>query len=112
MPPAADAPAPWKTPVTWFALFNLIAAPLIGRGIWALMAALNTDQWRLAAVLVSVAGAAGILAVNAWLTHRAAAAGLPRPGQMALWIITGGTFALTIGLGVFSPINLVIALLR
>ncbi len=105
MPPAA------KVPVTWFALFNLIAAPLIGRGVWALMLTLNAEQLRLAAVMVSLAGALGILAVNAWLTHRATRAGLPRGGQMAMWLITGGTFALTIGAGVFSPINLILALM-
>ncbi|HUF87424.1 MAG TPA: hypothetical protein VMM59_08580 [Thermohalobaculum sp.] len=105
MPPAA------KTQVTWFALFNLIAAPLIGRGVWALMLGLNTDRFRLMAVLVSVAGAVAILGVNAWLTRRATLAGLPRGGQIALWLITGGTFALTIGFGVFSPVNLLLALL-
>ena len=80
MPPAA------KAPVTWFALFNLIAAPLIGRGVWALMLTLVRDDFRLVAVLVSVIGA------------------------VAMWLITGGTFAITIGFGVFSPINLLIAL--
>ena len=104
MPPAA------KAPVTWFALFNLIAAPLIGRGIWALMLTLVTEDFRLVAVLVSVIGAVGILAVNGWLTWRATRAGLGRYGQMAMWLITGGTFAITIGFGVFSPINLAIAL--
>ena len=105
MPPAA------KPAVTWFALFNLIAVPLAGRGIWALMFSSEREALRLASVLLSVAGAVAILAVNVWLTRRATLAGLGRGGQMAMWIVTGLTFAVTIGFGVFSPINLVIALL-
>jgi hypothetical protein len=104
MPPAA------KTPVTWFVLFNLIALPLIGRGIWTLMLALNADELRLAGVLVSVLGTLLITLINAWLTQWATWAGLPRRGRMAMWLVTGLTFALTIGLGVFSPINLLIML--
>jgi len=46
------------------------------------------------------------------LTARATRAGLPRKGQMALWLVTGGTFAVTVGFGVFSPIELALALLR
>ncbi len=102
MPPAA------KVPVTWFALFNLIALPLIGRGIWAVMLALNADEMRLAGVLVSVLGLVAILGLNAWLTHWATRAGLPRRGQLVMWLVTGATFAVTIGFGVFSPISLVI----
>ena len=97
-----------KAPVTWFALFNLIALPVIGRGIWAVMLSLNADDYRLAGVLVSVVGLVAILGVNAWLTRWATLAGLPRRGQMVMWLVTGLTFATTIGFGVFSPINLVI----
>ena len=102
----------WQTPVIWFALFNLIAAPFIGRLIWYVMQQLNTGDLRIAAVALSLAGAIGILAVNSFLTVRAARCGLPKNGQRALWLITGGTFVLTVGFGTFSPINLVIAWLR
>jgi len=102
----------WKAPVTWFALFNLLAAPAIGRLVWLVMAGLNADGARFAAVGMSLVGALGILGVNVWLTWWASRAGLPRRGQMALWLITGGTFAITVGFGVFSPVTLVIALLR
>lgn len=104
--------APWKAPVAWFVLFNLIAVPFIGRVIWFLMLQLNAGEARFAAVALSLAGALGILAANAVLTVRATRAGLPRKGQAALWLVTGGTFAVTIGFGVFSPVELVLALLR
>lgn len=102
----------WHPPVIWFVLFNLLAAPLIGRAIWRMMQALNADSALAAAVGLSLVGAVGILAVNGYLTWQATRAGLPRQGQMAMWLITGGTFVVTIGFGVFSPINLAIALVR
>ena len=102
----------WQAPVTWFALFNLIVAPFIGRAIWLVMLQLNADSARLGAVMLSLAGAIGILAVNTLLTFWATREGLPRKGQIAMWLITGATFVLTIGFGVFSPVNLLIAMLR
>jgi hypothetical protein len=102
----------WQTPVTWFALFNLIAAPFIGRAIWYFMTQLNADNLRVVAVALSLAGAIGILGTNSALTWWATRCDLPRGGQQAMWLITGVTFVLTIGFGTFSPINLVIALLR
>ncbi len=102
----------WQAPVTWFALFNLIAAPFAGRAVWLLMQQLNADGAILGAVALSLAGAVGILAINATLSVRATREGLPKPGQQAMWLITGGTFVLTIGFGFFSPINLVIAMVR
>jgi len=102
----------WKAPVAWFALFNLLAAPFIGRAIWYSMSSLNAEGAIMAAVGLSLVGAIGILGANVGLTVWATHAGLPRKGQMALWLITGGTFALTIGTGTFSPVNLVIALLH
>ena len=102
----------WQTPVIWFALFNLIAAPFIGRAIWFFMQQMNADNMRVGAVALSLAGAVGILATNSALSVWAARSGLPKDGQRAMWLITGGTFVLTIGFGTFSPINLVIALLR
>lgn len=102
----------WKTPVTWFALFNLIGAPIVGRVLWSVMTHLHGSGATGAAVGLSLVGAVGILAANIGLTWWATQAGLPRLGQMVLWLITGATFVLTVGLGVFSPINLVIALLR
>jgi hypothetical protein len=102
----------WKAPVAWFVLFNLIAVPFLGRALWMFMLQLNASDARLAAVALSLAGAVGILAVNVILTARAARAGLPREGRMALWLVTGATFAITVGFGVFSPLELALALLR
>jgi len=102
----------WQAPVTWFALFNLLGAPFAGRAVWAAMQVLHGAGDTGLAVLLSVLVAVGILGVNAGLTWWATRAGLPRRGQMALWLITGGTFALTIGVGMFSPINLIFLLLR
>jgi hypothetical protein len=102
----------WQAPVTWFALFNLIAAPFVGRAVWLIMQQLNADDARIAAVALSLAGAVGILGINSYLSMRATREGLPRRGRQAMWLITGGTFVLTIGFGFFSPINLVIALVR
>ena len=101
-----------QAPVTWFALFNLLGAPFVGRAVWFLMQQLNADSAVIGAVALSLAGAVGILAINAYLSWWAGREGLPRPGQMSMWLITGGTFVLTIGFGSFSPINLLIALVR
>lgn len=102
----------WKAPVAWFVLFNLIAVPFLGRALWMFMLRLNAADGQLSAVALSLAGALGILAANAILTALASRAGLPRNGQMAMWLVTGGTFAITVGFGVFSPLELVLALLR
>lgn len=97
----------WQTPLTFFVLFNLIGAPLIGRLVWLGMVNLDAGSMRLAAVLLSVLGATAILAVNVVLTRRSIAAGLPDPGGSILWIVTGLTFILTIGTGFFSPLTLI-----
>ena len=102
----------WQAPVTWFALFNLIAAPFVGRAVWFFMQQLNADDARIGAVALSLAGAVGILAINSTLSWRATREGVPRRGRQAMWLITGGTFVLTIGFGSFSPINLLIAMVR
>jgi hypothetical protein len=102
----------WQTPVTWFALFNLLAAPFVGRAVWLFMQQLNAGNAQIGAVALSLAGAVGILGVNSYLSARATREGVPRRGRQAMWLITGGTFVLTIGFGFFSPINLVIALVR
>ena len=102
----------WQAPVTWFALFNLLAAPFIGRAVWLFMQQLNAGDAILGAVALSLAGAVGILAINGYLSMRATREGVPRRGRQAMWLITGGTFVLTIGFGFFSPIDLVIALVR
>ena len=102
----------WQAPVTWFALFNLLGAPFVGRGVWLVMQQLNANEVRIGAVALSLAGAVGIVAVNAYLSWQATREGLPRRGRQAIWLITGGTFVLTIGFGFFSPINLLIALVR
>ena len=102
----------WQIPVTWFALFNLVATPFIGRALWYFMQLLNADGLPIAAVVLSLAGVIGILATNSGLTVWAARSGLPKNGQRAMWLITGVTFLLTVGFGTFSPINLAIAWLR
>ncbi len=102
----------WQAPVTWFALFNLLGAPFVGRAVWLFMQQLNADSAVIGAVALSLAGAVGILAVNSYLSLRATREALPRRDCQAMWLITGGTFVLTIGFGFFSPINLVIALVR
>jgi len=102
----------WQTPVVYFVLFNLLAAPLIGRGIWLAMQQWNDAGDRMIAAALSLAAAVGILAVNTLITVWATREGLPRRGRTILWLITGGTFILPIGFGSFSPVNLVIALLR
>ena len=107
-----DMKPTWQTPVVYFILFNLLGTPAIGRGVWLLMQEMNVDGGRIIAVVLSLATAVGILAVNALISIWAGREGLPRKGQRILWLITGGTFALTIGFGTFSPINLAIALLK
>jgi fatty acid desaturase len=102
----------WQTPVVYFVLFNLLGAPLIGRGVWLLMQEMNAGGGRIIAVALSLAAAIGILAVNAMISIWSGREGLPRRGQRILWLITGGTFVLTIGFGTFSPVNLVIAMIR
>jgi hypothetical protein len=103
---------PWQSPVVYFVLFNLLGAPLAGRAIWLIMQGLNAEGGIVAAVALSLVGAISILLVNSYLSWWAGRAGVPRKGLMAMWLITGGTFVLTIGFGTFSPINLVIGLIR
>ena len=105
-------PDEWKVPVTWFALFNLLVVPVGGRVLWYLMLSWNTADLRLMSVALSILGAAAILGVNTTLTLWARRVGLARGGLTAMWLITGATFLITIGFGVFSPINLILGLLR
>jgi hypothetical protein len=102
----------WQTPVSYFVLFNLLGAPLIGRGVWLVMQGLNTEGDRLAAVAISLLAPIGILAVNVLLTLWAIREALPKTGRAILWIVTAGTFLLPIGFGAFSPVNLLIAAIR
>jgi hypothetical protein len=101
----------WQTPVVYFILFNVLGAPLIGRGIWLLMQQMNAADSRIFAVALSLAAAISILAINAMISIWSGREGLPRSGLRILWLVTGGTFLLTIGFGTFSPINLVIAMI-
>ncbi len=105
-------PQEWKSPATWFALFNLLVAPVGGRIIWHFMLLWNNENLRLVSILLSIAGAVTILGVNVYLTRWARGSGMPRIGLTAMWLITGVTFLITIGFGVFSPINLIVGLLR
>lgn len=101
----------WRVALALFAGFNLVVVPIAGRLAWMGIGALETAGERFAAVGLSVAVAAAILAVNVVLIRDAERAGLPRPGQMALWILSGGQFAATIAAGFFSLANLAATLL-
>lgn len=102
----------WKVPAAWFALFNLLAAPVFGRVIWFVMLQFNHEDLRLVSILTSLVGVIGILAVNVYLTLWARRTGVPSIGLTVMWLVTGVTFLFTIGFGVFSPINLLLGLLR
>ncbi|MEM9370892.1 MAG: hypothetical protein AAGA26_07020 [Pseudomonadota bacterium] len=103
---------PWFRPLSLFCLFNLIAVPIIGHIAWDGMLRLNSEAGPIAAVGVSLVVSAGILVGNILLFRAARAADLPRPGQMVLFVLIGLTFVLPIGTGRFSPINLMVDLLR
>jgi hypothetical protein len=100
------------SPLSAFALFNLVGVPVIGRLVWLGMGALHGAGSVFGAVLLSVAAAVAILAVNVILTRKAAMVGLPKKGVIALGLITFLTFGLTVGTGFFSPLNLLWALFR
>jgi len=100
------------SPVTAFILFNLVGAPVAGRVLWLGMGALHGQGATFGAVLLSMAGAGAILAVNVVLTRRAALGGLHKQGVMAMAAVTLVTLGLTVGTGFFSPLNLAFALLR
>ena len=102
----------WKVPAAWFALFNLLAAPVLGRVIWFVMLQFNNEDFRLVSILASLVGTILILAVNVYLTLWARRTGVPAIGLMIMWLVTGVTFLFTIGFGVFSPINLLLGFLR
>ena len=74
----------WQAPVTWFALFNLIAAPLVGRAVWLFMQQLNAGGAIVAAVALSLAGTVSILGVNATLSWWAMREGLPKCNPVLL----------------------------
>lgn len=98
----------WSVALALFVAFNAIAVPIAGRLTGMGMAAMAANGQVFAAVGLSVAVAAGILAINVVLIRDAARAGLPRLGQMAQWIFTGAQFAGTIAAGTFSLVNLAI----
>ncbi|MEO1275411.1 MAG: hypothetical protein AAFV96_08475 [Pseudomonadota bacterium] len=98
----------WSVAIGLFVVFNAIAVPIAGRLTSMGMAAMATNGQVFAAVGLSVAVAAGILAINVVLIRDAARARLPRLGQMAQWIFTGAQFASTIAAGTFSLLNLAI----
>ncbi len=99
----------WQAHLTVFVLFNLVGVPLIGQLAWLTMEGLRDGAIALA-VIVSVLTAAGILAANVLFTLRVGRAGAPQGVLLALWAVTGLTFALTVGTGFFSPVMLVWAL--
>lgn len=101
----------WATALALFAGFNLIGVPIAGRLAWLGIGALEASGERFAAVGLSVAVAAGVLAINAVLIRDATRQAMPRLGQMALWIIAGAQFATTIAAGFFSLLNFVVAVI-
>ncbi|MEO1775134.1 MAG: hypothetical protein AAFS07_09305 [Pseudomonadota bacterium] len=109
---AAGDPRRWQGRIALFVIANLLVVPLIGRLGWQGMEALNTGGAIFGAVLLSVAVAGGILALNIWLVRRAVLTGLPRLGEMVAYGATGLQFVLTIGTGFFSVVGLIDALLR
>ncbi|MEL6577937.1 MAG: hypothetical protein AAFQ81_18805 [Pseudomonadota bacterium] len=96
----------WSVAIGLFVVFNGIAVPIAGRLTWIGITAMATSGQVFAATGLTVAVAAGILAINVVLIRDAARAGLPRLGQMAQWIFTGAQFASTIAAGTFSLLNL------
>lgn len=101
----------WRLALALFAAFNLVLVPLGDRLAWLGINALEEDGQRFAAVGLSVAVAAGIMAINVVLIRDAERGGMPRLGQMGLWLITGAQFATTIAAGFFSLLNLITAVL-
>lgn len=101
----------WFRAVSAFAAFNLIAVPIAGTLAWGGMLRLNADGALITAVAVSLAVAGGILAVNCLLCRWAKQTGLPKLGELVLWLVTGLTFILPIGTGQFSPVNFLLRLM-
>ncbi|MEM8792383.1 MAG: hypothetical protein AAGE80_12260 [Pseudomonadota bacterium] len=101
----------WFNAVSAFAAFNLLAVPTMGRLTWLGMSRLTESNGPFAGVMLSLVMVVLILLINIALYRWAVRRGLPKPGQMVLFLIIGLTFALPIGTGSFSPINLAINLL-
>ncbi|MEM0943063.1 MAG: hypothetical protein AAGI70_03860 [Pseudomonadota bacterium] len=102
---------PWFAPLSTFIAFNLIGVPTIGRLAWVQMLSLKAQDDVMSGAILSLGVSALILGVNIVLYRWAARRGLPRRGQMALFLVIGLTFLLPIGTGRFSPVNLLISLL-
>ncbi|MEM7178177.1 MAG: hypothetical protein AAF503_10765 [Pseudomonadota bacterium] len=103
---------PWFRPLSLFVIFNLVAVPVAGRLAWDAMLRVTQSHGTLAGAGLSLVVTAAILAINVLIFRRAKAAGMPKAGQMVLFLIIGLTFATPIGTGKFSPVNLIIDLLR
>ena len=99
----------WFRPLSLFALFNLIAVPIVDHLAWDAMLRLNAEQGAGIAVLLSLLVAAGILAANILMTRWTVSSGLPKLGELILWTVTGITFVLPIGTGRFSPVNFILS---
>ncbi|MEM7505646.1 MAG: hypothetical protein AAF415_02785 [Pseudomonadota bacterium] len=100
----------WFRALSLFILVNLIAVPIADHLAWDAMLRLNARHGPLMATGLSLLTAGVILLVNILLIRAAVQAGLPKLGELALWIVTGLTFALTIGTGRFSPLNFLVTL--
>lgn len=100
----------WFRPLSLFILVNLVAVPIADHLTWDAMLRLNASYGPLVAVLLSLVTAAAILLVNVTLIRTAVRAGLPKLGELALWVVAGLTFVLPISTGRFSPLNFLVSL--
>lgn len=103
---------PWFRSLSVFILVNLVAVPMAGRLTWNWMLRVTQSHGSIAGAAISLAVAAAILVINVLIFRQAKASGMPRPGQMVLFLLIGLTFVTPIATGRFSPVNLVIDLLR
>lgn len=102
---------PWFRPLSLFIVFNMVVVPITDRLAWDGMLQLTASHGPLAGVGLSLAAAAAILVANILIYNYARSSGLPGLGQMVLFVLIAVTFALPIGTGRFSPVNLIIDLL-
>lgn len=101
----------WFRAVSAFAAFNMIAVPIAGHLAWDGMLRLNAASGPFAGVMLSLVAAGAILAANVLLIRWAVRAGLPKLGELVLWIVAGLTFVMPIGTGRFSPLNFLASLM-
>ncbi|MEM9098861.1 MAG: hypothetical protein AAGC79_10085 [Pseudomonadota bacterium] len=97
---------PWFKAVSAFAIFNLIVVPILGEFAWQGMTRLTGSHGPFAGTMLSLLVVAAILGINILLYRWSVRSGLPKLGQMILFLVIAVTFVLPIGTAVFSPITL------